>query len=131
MHQDWDKTKQAIITGQKPAGKLLLAQQRRCLSTPAEARLWSYLRASRLQGLHFRRQQVIDGFIADFYCHSAGLVLELDGAVHRQQADYDAERDRILKERGLRILRFCNGEVENNLPAVLAQIAKAANDTRC
>jgi very-short-patch-repair endonuclease len=101
----------------------------RHLPTPAEAKLWSSLRASRLNGLHFRRQQVIDGFIADFYCHLAGLVVELDGAVHQQQAEYDAERDRILQERGLRILRFPNSEVENNLSAVLAQIAKAANDT--
>jgi len=59
----------------------------------------------------------------------AGLVVELDGALHQQQADYDAERDRMLKERGLQILRFPNREVENNLPAVLAQIIKAANDT--
>jgi very-short-patch-repair endonuclease len=129
MRQDWEKTKQTIITGQKPAEKLLLAQQMRLLPTPVEAKLWSCLRAGRLNGLHLRRQQVIDGFIADFYCHAAGLVVELDGAVHQQQADYDAERDRILKERGLRILRFPNREVENNLPAVLAQIAKAANDT--
>jgi len=59
----------------------------------------------------------------------AGLVVELDGALYQQQADYDAERDRMLKERGLQILRFPNREVENNLPAVLAQIIKAANDT--
>jgi len=129
MHQDWEKTKQTIITGQKPAGKLSLAQQMRRQPTPAEAILWVCLRASRLQGLHFRRQQVIDGFIADSYCHSAGLVIEVDGAVHQQQVDYDTERDRILKERGLRILRFPNADVESNLSAVLAQIAKAANDT--
>ena len=128
MHQDWEKTKKSIITGQKPAGKSLLAQQMRRLPTPAEAKLWSCLRASRLHGLHFRRQQVIDGFIADFYCHSAGLVVELDGAVHQQRVEYDAERDQILKERGLRISRFPNKEVENNLPAILVQIAKAAND---
>ncbi len=128
MHQDWEKTKQTIITGQKPAGKLLLAQQMRRQPTPAEARLWLCLRASRLQGLHFRRQQVVDGFIADFYCHLAGLVVELDGPVHHQQADYDMERDRILKERNLQVLRFPNAEVESNLPAVLAQIVKAAND---
>jgi len=58
MHQDWEKTKQTIITGQKPAEKLLLALRMRRLPTPAEAKLWSCLRAGRRNGLHFRRQQV-------------------------------------------------------------------------
>ena len=121
-----DKTKQTIITGQKPAGKLLLAQQMRRLPTPAEAKLWACLRAGRLRSLHFRRQQVIDGFVVDFYCHAAGLVVELDGAVHRDQADYDAERTQILEERGLHILRFANSRVEWDCPAVLREIAEIA-----
>ena len=94
--------------------------------TAAEAKLWYFLRAGRLNGLHFRRQQLIDGFIVDFYCHSAGLVIELDGAVHQGQLEYDAERGRILKERGLCILRFSNMELETNCPAVLAKIAQSA-----
>ncbi len=94
-----EKSKETIITGQKPAEKLPLAQQMRRQPTGAEAKLWCFLRAGRLKGLHFRRQQVIDGFIADFYCHSAGLVIELDGAVHQAQLEYDTERDRILRER--------------------------------
>ena len=123
-----EKSKDTIITGQKPAEKLPLAQQMRRQSTEAEAKLWYYLRAGRLNGLHFRRQQVIDGFIVDFYCHSAGLVIELDGGVHHAQADYDAERDRILRERGLRILRFPNTDLERNCPAVLASITQLATD---
>ena len=119
-----EKTRHTIITGQKPAEKLPLAQQMRRVPTPAEARLWTHLRAGRLRGLHFRRQQVIDGFIVDFYCHAAGLVIELDGAVHQHQADYDAERTRILEERGLHILRFANSDVEHNCPSVLAKIAE-------
>ena len=123
---DQEKTKQTIITGQRPAEKLPLAQQMRRLPTPAEAKLWTHLRAGRLRGLHFRRQQVIDGFIADFYCHAAGLVIELDGAVHQQQTDYDAERTRILEERGLHILRFANSKVEKDCPSVLREIAENA-----
>ncbi len=122
---DGEKTKQTIITGQRPAEKLPLAQQMRRLPTPAEAKLWTHLRAGCLYGLHFRRQQVIDGFIVDFYCHAAGLVVELDGAVHDKQADYDAERTRILEERGLHILRFTNSEVEKDCAAVLREIAKS------
>jgi very-short-patch-repair endonuclease len=128
LKQDQEKTKQTIVTGQRPAEKLPMAQQMRRLPTPAEAKLWSCLRAGHLQGLHFRRQQVIDGFIVDFYCHAAGLVIELDGAIHQQQADYDGERDRILAERGLCILRFSNTQIEQNCPAVLTQIVKAACD---
>ena len=98
----------------------------RRLPTPAEAKLWCYLRVGRLNGLHFRRQQVIDGFIADFYCHCVGLVIELDGGVHQDQAEYDAERERILEERGLRILRLPNSAVETDCPATLLLIAESA-----
>ena len=118
-----ERSGETIITGQRPAEKLTLARQMRRLPTPAEAKLWYYLRAGRLNGLHFRRQQVIDGFIADFYCHSVGLVIELDGGVHQDQAEYDAERDRILEERGLRILRLPNSAVETDCPATLLLIA--------
>jgi very-short-patch-repair endonuclease len=91
--------------------------------TPAERILRDHLRANRLQGLHFRRQQIIAGFIVDFYCHSAALVIELDGDIHRRQPDYDAERDRVLATRGLRILRIPNDGVHHDFPAILARIA--------
>jgi very-short-patch-repair endonuclease len=97
--------------------------------TPAEKRLWSALRANRLGGLHFRRQQIIDGFIVDFYCHTAGLVVEVDGPVHSQQVDYDAERDRALTARGLHILRVKNEEVMQNLQDVLNRIQTAIDLT--
>jgi very-short-patch-repair endonuclease len=91
--------------------------------TPEERSLWQNLRANRLCGLRFRRQQVIDGFIADFYCHAAGLVLELDGTSHDQQSDYDAERDRILSARGPRVLRIRNEEIRFQLRDVIRRIA--------
>jgi very-short-patch-repair endonuclease len=78
-----------------------------------------------LNGLHFRRQQIIDGFIADFYCHAARLVIEVDGEIHQQQAEYDAERDRVLLAPGLRLLRIKNEEVRQNLNSVLMRIATA------
>ena len=112
-----------IVTGQRvdPA-KLLRAKELRRQMTPAERRLWNCLRANRLGGLQFRRQQVIDGFIVDFYCHAAGVVVEVDGSVHEDQADYDAERDRILTARGLRIIRFTNEQVNRSLADVLRRI---------
>ena len=71
-----------LVTGHHETGKKERAHQFRREITPSEAALWQALRANRLGGLHFRRQQIIDGFIADFYCHAAGLVVELDGSVH-------------------------------------------------
>ena len=78
-------------------------------------------------GRHFRRQQIIDGFIVDFYCHAAGLVIEVDGKIHEDQIEYDAERDRILKQRELQILRFTNAEIRANLDAVLRSIKTYVN----
>ncbi len=115
-----------IVIGQKVTSvKVERAKELRRQMTEEEKILWQYLRANRLNGLHFRRQQIIDGFIADFYCHTARLVIEVDGQIHQQQAAYDTERDRALSARGLRLLRIKNEEVRQNLDSVLARIAKA------
>jgi len=90
--------------------------------TAEEGIMWKCLRANRLHGFQFRRQQVIDGFIVDFYCHAAGLVVEVDGEVHQGQAEYDGERDRVLAARGLNILRIRNEDVKRNLVDVLDRI---------
>jgi very-short-patch-repair endonuclease len=91
--------------------------------TPEEKVLWEHLRAHQLHNLHFRRQQVIDGFIADFYCSSEGLVIEVDGTVHEKQTEYDVERDSIMRNRGLRILRIRNDEIRRDIASVLDRIA--------
>ena len=70
----------------------------------------------------FRRQQVIQGFIVDFYCHKSALVVEVDGDVHDLQQDEDARREKVLSEMGLRIVRFRNDEVVKNLSAVVGRI---------
>ena len=93
--------------------------------TLAESLLWNALRAGRLGGLRFRRQQVIEGFIVDLYCSAGGLVIELDGDVHDTQRESDHQRDAILAGLSLNVLRFSNREVEDNLPAVLARIRTA------
>ena len=93
--------------------------------TAAEALLWQQLRASQLDGLRFRRQQVIHGFIADFYCHAAGVVVEDDGGVHDSQVEYDAARDLAFTTLGLLILRFRNEDVTGKTDATLQRIATA------
>ena len=113
-----------IIPGQTVTKeKLEYSRKLRREMTPAEKILWQELRGNKL-GVHFRRQQIIAGFIADFYCHKADLVIELDGNVHEdeEQKENDAKRDKVLGEMGLRIIRFRNEEILKNLPAVLGKI---------
>ena len=94
--------------------------------TGAERVLWQALRANRPRGLHFRRQQIISGFIVDVCCHESKLVIEVDGPVHERQREYDRERDLILTGSCLWVLRFNNSEIEMHLSAVLSQIARGA-----
>ncbi len=111
----------AIIVGQ-PVAKIKqdLAKQFRRDMTRAERTLWGRIRDNRLEGVHFRRQQVIDGFIADFYCHSAALVIEVDGATHELQ--HDLERSAVFEGRGIRTLRFTNAEVYADIERVVKTI---------
>ena len=113
-----------IIPGQKVTKeKLNRARELRQEMTPAEKILWQELRGNKL-GVHFRRQQIIAGFIVDFYCHKAGLVIELDGNVHEEneQKESDARRDKALIELGMRIIRFSNEEVLMDLSQVVGRI---------
>jgi very-short-patch-repair endonuclease len=89
--------------------------------TPQEEKVWERVRGRRLGGFKIRRQQVIDGFIADFYCAEVSLVLELDGAVHDDQVEYDANRDRVIAERRLAVVRIPNDRIDNELEAVLSE----------
>ena len=114
---------QSLIRGQRvSAVKVGRARELRRGMTPAEKLLWERLRGHSSDGLRWRRQQVIDGFIVDFYCHAARLVVELDGAVHSNQVEYDAARDATLAARDLLILRFTNTKVETDISSVLARI---------
>jgi very-short-patch-repair endonuclease len=120
-----------IVIGQKvSAVKAARARELRQNMTPAEKVLWQALRANRLDGIHFRRQQVIAGFIVDFYCHAASLVIEVDGGIHVHQAESDRQREQALTERGFRVIRFQNEQVFNDLGGVLAQIRLACGEPK-
>lgn len=115
-----------IIKGPSHVDKRDRAVQLRREMTPAELKLWHFLRTNKLDGLHFRRQQVIDGFIVDFFSYEAGLIVEVDGSVHETQREYDEGRSRIFAARGLRVLRLTNERIFNDLPSCLAEIITAA-----
>jgi very-short-patch-repair endonuclease len=90
--------------------------------TKSEEILWAQLRGSRFHGAKFRRQVPMDRYVADFYCHAAKLVVELDGNQHQWFADYDAGRTEVIENGGVRVLRFTNAEVCDDLDSVLARI---------
>lgn len=113
-----------IVAGQKVnATKVVRSRELRCDMTDAEKKLWQHLRGNQINGYKFRRQQIIDGFIVDFYCHAAALIVEVDGSVHEQQQEYDGQRDEVLRTRGLQTLRLTNTEIAHDLEAVLRRIA--------
>ena len=91
--------------------------------TQAETVLWGYLKGNQL-GAKFRRQHPIGIYIADFYCHQHKLIIELDGSIHRlsEIAINDLERQRNLEVDGIKVLRFTNDQVFNNLNKVLEDI---------
>ena len=101
------------------------AKELRRIMTQAEKALWPHLKANKLRGLHFRRQQVIEGFIVDFYCHSAGVVIELDGGIHEHRREYDDARDAVFSSMGLTVLRYPNAWVFTGLHRMLDEIANA------
>ena len=113
-----------IIRGQSvSAEKIAQAKKLRKNMTNAEKTLWQQLRTNKL-GWHFRRQQIIHGYIVDFYCHQKSLIIEVDGDIHDHQIKEDKEREKALREYGFEIIRFRNEEVERNLYQVLAKIRR-------
>jgi very-short-patch-repair endonuclease len=114
-----------IVRGQKVSAKQLEnAKELRREMTPAEKILWKHLKGNKLNGLHFRRQQIVHGYFADFYCHQHELIVELDGGIHEPQKEYDAEREDYLIGLGFRIIRFTNDEITQDLKDVLKKIVE-------
>jgi len=81
-----------------------------------------------LDAFKFRQQYRVQMYRVDFYCAAARLVVELDGPIHDEQIEEDAERQPILESYGYRVLRFKNQEVANSLDAVLSKIRQALNE---
>jgi very-short-patch-repair endonuclease len=109
------------------SNKLDRARRFRKAPTAAEAVAWKILRDRAVYGLKFRRQQLIAGFIVDFYCPSQRLVLELDGGVHHDptQREHDVTRSQVLRRLSIRVVRLPNHAVhEQALRDLLAPYAR-------
>lgn len=107
---------------QVPRALLERARELRSTQTATEQIFWECLRDRRLNNFKFRRQHNIGQYIADFYCHEARLVIELDGGIHQTQTDRDSERDDWMQSQNLRVLRFTNEQVLESLETVLQTI---------
>lgn len=88
-----------------------------------EKKLWAKLRDKQL-GVWFYKQKIILGYIVDFWCPCAGIAIEVDGKSHRKRKAYDANRDAVLRRKGIITLRYTNSAVTRN-PAVVAAMIKA------
>ena len=96
-----------------------LARANRKNPTPAETLIWQkVLRSKQFDRYKFHRQKPIGPYIVDFYCSELHLVIEIDGDSHAEQLDYDAKRTAFLESHGLRVLRYANRDILNNLPGV-------------
>jgi very-short-patch-repair endonuclease len=113
----------------RPPGSEPLARARtlRSEQTDAEKRLWSILRGGRMMGCKFRRQVWIAGYIADFICLEARLIVEADGGQHAQAQAYDEARSAALAREGFRVLRFWNHQILTETQSVIDTIATAVN----
>ena len=87
-----------------------------------EKLLWEKLKLKQVCGVRFRRQHPIDFFIADFYCHEARLVVEIDGEIHDYRKDYDDGGSAEMERYYIKVIRFPNSEVENNIDNVVRVI---------
>jgi very-short-patch-repair endonuclease len=92
--------------------------------TEAEKKLWQVIRAHRLEGISFRRQMPICGYVVDFAAPTYQLIIELDGSQHGEERglEQDRERDRVLRSHGWTVLRLWNSDVLTNLDGVCRKI---------
>ena len=101
------------------------ARNLRNSATPAERILWQQLRLLKSEGRHFRRQVRLAGYVADIACHSAKLVVELDGGQHGDAVNYDEIRTFALNAEGYQVLRFWNNDITQALEGVVDRIRNA------
>ena len=100
--------------------------------TEAEQKLWEILRNKKMLEYRFKPQHPIDIFIADFYCHALKLVIEVDGGIHKNidQREYDIGREEELNNWGIKVIRFSNDEIENDINIVKKEIEQTCTQRR-
>ena len=108
----------------------LRARQLRRVMTPPERKLWSKLRGRQLDGFKFRRQHPLLGYVLDFYCAERKLAVELDGPSHAGSIEYDEVRTERLAAEDIRVVRYTNLEIEENVDGVLTDILEQCRKSK-
>ena len=90
--------------------------------TKAEEFMWFNILQSNKTGFKWVKQKIIDNYIVDFYCHTLGLVLEVDGDTHAERQEYDEVRTKFLSNFGLEVVRFSNDDIYNNIDSVYSRL---------
>jgi very-short-patch-repair endonuclease len=120
-YAEMEETDKSMYYGAKPetfeAARILRENM-----TLHEKLLWDRLKQKQVCGLRIRRQHPIDFFIADFYCHEARLVVKIDGEIHENQKKYDDGRSAEMEKYYIKVIRFKNSEVLNNIEGVISKI---------
>ena len=106
--------------------KNLLARILRQNQTSQEQKMWSLLRNYQFKGLKFKRQHPIGKYIVDFICKEKKIVIELDGGQHNEENNiiYDIERTKYLEQKGYKVIRFWNNDIDNNIEGVFEELEK-------
>jgi len=105
------------------SGLVEKARELRNNATPAEKYLWTFLSGKQMNVYDFDRQTPIDNYIVDFCCKELKLVIELDGRYHELQPEKDLKRQSRLESLGLKVIRFEEQEVLNDIETVLKEIS--------
>jgi len=115
-----------------PSGIFTNAIALRERMTPEEVLLWEELKRRKFLGLKFRRQHPIMVYVADFYCHSLKLIIEIDGGYHLTvtQRAKDKERTKNLEFNGIKVVRFTNEMINTNMPKVLVNLESICKEIR-
>jgi very-short-patch-repair endonuclease len=114
--------------GATPEIFLRAAELRRNM-TKAEKLLWQELRSKKILNLTFRRQHPVNMFIADFYCHKARLVIEIDGSIHEIEGNREKDKGREdeFEKFGIKTIRFTNDEIYESMDRVIEGIKEECN----
>ena len=110
-------------------GDIAIARNLRKRMTPEEVKLWVRLRAWRENGIHFRRQAPLDGYVIDFLCKSRKLIVEVDGGQHSEgrQLLRDVRRDAHFRDKGYRIVRLWNADINRDADAATETVLAVLN----
>jgi very-short-patch-repair endonuclease len=104
-----------------------IAKELRYSETESEKFLWTLLRAKKLNGVKFRRQEPVGQYVVDFVCFEKKLIIEIDGGQHSDEKnkEYDEIRTKWLQSQGFRVIRFWNNDVSSNIEGVITRIKEA------